>query len=152
MRFRSRIVASPTDGRGTTIRSVPPRPRLDPRELAAIFLGGCIGTLARAGLARALPHAPNAWPWATFAVNVAGVLLLGWAVTQLPRRGYGRSFAGTGVCGALTTFATLQLELVRMADHGCWGLALGYAAASIACGFGGIVLATSLARRARPAA
>jgi CrcB protein len=129
---------------------VPPPPRLDARELAAIFAGGVIGTLARAGLARALPHTPDAWPWATFAVNVVGVLLLGWAVTHLPRRGYGRSFAGTGVCGALTTFATLQLELVRMADHGCWGLALGYATASIACGLGGILLATSLARRARP--
>jgi fluoride exporter len=130
---------------------VSPPPRPDPRELAAIFAGGVIGTLARAGLAQALPHAPTAWPWATFAVNVVGVLLLGWAVTHLPRRGWARSFAGTGVCGALTTFATLQLELVRMADHGCWGLAIGYAAASVACGLGGIVLATSIARRARPA-
>src|SRR5215212_675225 len=52
----------------------------DLRELTAVFAGGCIGALARTGLAEALPHARGAWPWATFAVNVAGAALLGWAV------------------------------------------------------------------------
>jgi len=133
----------------------PALPRLDARELAAIFAGGCAGALARAGLARALPPHPGSWPWATFAVNVAGALLLGWAVTRmqerLPLSAYGRPFLGTGVCGALTTFSTLQLELLRMLDRGCVGLALGYGGATLACGLGGTLLASNLARRARPA-
>src|SRR5262249_14843482 len=40
-----------------------PLPPLDARELAAVFAGGLAGTLARAGLAQALPHATGAWPW-----------------------------------------------------------------------------------------
>jgi fluoride exporter len=136
-----------------TPASPPLLPRLDGRELAAIFAGGCLGALARAGLAAALPYAPRTWPWATFAVNVAGALLLGYAVTRLQERlppsRYPRPFIGTGVCGALTTFSTLQLELVRLLDDGCWGLAIGYGTASIACGFAGVLLATNLVRRTR---
>ena len=45
-----------------------------------------------------------------------------------------RAFLGTGVCAALTTFATLQLELLGMLDAGRAGLAAGYAAASVAAG------------------
>lgn len=128
-------------------------PRIDARELAAIFAGGFVGALARAGLAQGLPHAPGTWPWATFAVNLAGALLLGYAVTRLgerlPPSTYRRPFVGTGVCGALTTFSTLQLELLRMIDHHDWGLAAGYGAATLACGFGAVWLTTHLVRRTR---
>ncbi len=54
--------------------------RSDPRRLAAIYAGGVVGALARVGLAEAAPHAADAWPWATFAVNMAGALLLGYLV------------------------------------------------------------------------
>jgi CrcB protein len=50
------------------------------------FLGGAIGALARYGLAEALPHEPGTWPWATFAVNVAGALALGYVATRLQER------------------------------------------------------------------
>jgi CrcB protein len=113
-------------------------PRTDVRELTAIFLGGMLGALARVGLAEALPHAPAAWPWPTFAVNLLGALVLGWAVARLPASGYARPLLGIGVCGALTTFATLQLELLRMLDAGEALRALAYAAASLA---GGLALA-----------
>lgn len=127
--------------------------RPDGRELLAIFAGGVVGALARAALAEAAPPDPATWPWATFAVNVAGALLLGYAVTRLQERlppsAYRRPFLGTGVCGALTTFSTMQLELLRMLDAGAWGLALGYASATVAAGFAGVLLATNLVRRAR---
>src|ERR1700759_4963136 len=113
--------------------------RFDRRELGAIYAGGVIGALARVGLSEALPPAVDAWPWATFIVNMVGAALLGWFVTRLgerlPPSTYRRPFLGTGICGALTTFSTLQLELFRMVDAGYVGLALGYAAATIAGGF-----------------
>ena len=56
-------------------------PTHDRRELAAIFAGGIIGSLARTGLARPPDNAE--WPWATFAVNVAGAFLLGYFATRL---------------------------------------------------------------------
>jgi fluoride exporter len=124
--------------------------RVDRRELAAIFVGGAIGALARYGLAQALPHDPGSWPWATFLVNVAGALVLGYLTTRLQERlpptAYRRPLLGTGFCGALTTFSTMQVELLRMLDAGESGLAAGYAAASIAAGVLAIAAASNVVR------
>ena len=126
--------------------------RVDRRELAAIFLGGVIGALVRLGLVEALPPVPGEWPWATFIVNIVGAFLLGYFVTRLQERlplsAYRRPFLGTGLCGALTTFSTMQLELLRMLDGSHIGLAAGYAAASIVAGFLAVAAATNLVRRA----
>jgi CrcB protein len=126
----------------------------DPREIAAIFAGGCIGALARYGLVEALGHPGSGdWPWATFSANLIGCALLGWLVTRLQERlplsAYKRPFVGTGLCGALTTFATLQFEVYKMLEAGNDGLALGYTAASLAAGFAVVALASSLSRRVR---
>jgi CrcB protein len=130
--------------------------RVDRRELAAIFAGGVIGALVRLGLVEALVPTPGQWPWATFVANVAGALALGYFTTRLQERlplsAYRRPFLGTGLCGALTTFSTVQVELLQMLDHGNGGLAAGYAAASIAAGLLAVALTTNLVRRARLAA
>jgi fluoride exporter len=127
-------------------------PRLDRQELAAIFAGGFVGAIARAALTQLLTHGADEWPWATFAVNILGAVLLGYFVTRLQERlplsVYRRPFLGTGICGALTTFSTMMLELVRMIDGAHWGLALGYATASILGGLAAVALATKLVRRA----
>src|ERR1700753_2177833 len=127
--------------------------RFDRRELAAIYAGGVIGALARVGLSEALPHGVGSWPWATFIVNMVGAALLGWFVTRLgerlPPSTYRRPFLGTGICGALSTFSTLQLELFKMLDAVYVGLAVAYAAATIAGGFACVHFATEATRRAR---
>jgi CrcB protein len=124
--------------------------RVDRREIAAIFVGGAIGALARYGLAEALPHDAGTWPWATFAVNIAGALALGYLTTRLQERlpptAYRRPLLGTGLCGALTTFSTMQVELLQMLDDGRAGLAAGYAAASISAGVLAIAATTNLVR------
>jgi fluoride exporter len=126
--------------------------RFDRRELTAIFLGGVAGALARAEIAHALPTHVGRWPWATFAVNIAGAALLGYSTTRLQERlppsRYRRPLIGTGFCGAMTTFSTLQLELLRMLDAGEIGLALAYAALSLSAGLLAVALATNLVRRA----
>jgi CrcB protein len=128
-------------------------PRYDRRELAAIFCGGIVGALARTGLSQAFPVGPGTWPWPTFAVNVVGAFMLGYFVTRLqerlPTSAYKRPFLGTGVCGALTTFSTMEVELYRMIQAARWGLALAYAAASIGAGFLGLAGATAVVRRVR---
>ena len=45
--------------------------------VAAVAAGGVVGSLARWGVALALPTAPGDFPWATFGVNVLGSLLMG---------------------------------------------------------------------------
>ena len=127
--------------------------RVDRREIAAVFAGGFIGALARAGVLEALPHAAGDWPWATFLVNIAGTFALGYFTTRLqerlPQSAYRRPFLGTGFCGALTTFSTMQLELLNMLDADRYGLAALYMVASLAAGFAAIALASNLVRRAR---
>jgi len=128
---------------------------LDRREITAIFAGGFVGTLTRAEIADALPHTPGTWPWSTFLVNVTGAFLLGYFVTRLQERlplsSYRRPFLGTGICGALTTFSAMQLEILQMLDAGRTGLAAAYAGISIAAGFLGVAVATNLVRRAQVA-
>jgi CrcB protein len=126
---------------------------IDRRELAAIFVGGFVGAIARGLLAKALPHSAGQWPWATFTVNIIGAAMLGYFVTRfqerLPLSAYGRPLLGTGLCGALTTFSTMQLELVRMLDFHDYELAGGYATASLVVGYVAVHLATVLTRRAQ---
>lgn len=126
---------------------------LDLRELGAIFLGGAVGAALRTGLAELAPARASSWPWATFSVNLAGCFLLGYLITRLQERlpvtAYRRPLLGTGLCGALTTFSSFQLELLQLLDHDELALALAYAAASIAAGFAGLALGTAIVRRAR---
>ena len=128
---------------------------VDRRALAAIFAGGFVGAIARAQLSLALPYEPGRWPWATLIVNIAGAFLLGYVATRVqdgrPLFALSGPLLGTGLCGALTTFSTMQLELLEMLDDGRAGLAAAYALASIAAGLAAVVLATSLVRRGRPA-
>lgn len=127
--------------------------KVDRGELIAIFCGGVIGAVARAAAGDLLDHSPGAWPWATFLVNVVGAAMLGYFVTRLQERlplsAYRRPLLGTGLCGALTTFSTMQVEILQMLDRNRVGLALGYAAASLVAGLGAVFLTTKVVRRAR---
>ncbi|HEU4701648.1 MAG TPA: fluoride efflux transporter CrcB [Conexibacter sp.] len=128
---------------------------MNPAQLrvVSILAGGAAGALARAAVAEMLPRAPGAWPWATFSVNLFGAALLAWLTTRLtemvaPTRHW-RFLLGTGLCGALTTFSTFQVETIRLARDGHAPMAVGYSATSLAAGMGLAVAATVAARRRR---
>jgi CrcB protein len=125
----------------------------DNRELAAVFAGGAIGTAARAGLATELVSDPAHWPWATFIVNIVGAFLLGYFTTRLlerlPPSSYRRPMLGTGLCGGLTTFSTMQVETLKMIEHSHYGLAAGYTLASVVAGLLAVYTATIMVRRVR---
>jgi CrcB protein len=120
------------------------------RKLAAIYAGGVVGALIRVGLAQAFPPGPGAWPWPTFAVNMVGAFLLGYFFALLrdhPEESLAHPFLGIGICGTLTTFSTLQLELFDLVDRGHTGLAAAYCAATLAVGFLSVRLGIGLEER-----
>ncbi|MCX6484715.1 MAG: fluoride efflux transporter CrcB [Mycobacterium sp.] len=125
----------------------------DNRELAAVFVGGAVGTIARAALGTLGVADPGRWPWPTFTVNIVGAFLLGYFTTRLlerlPLSSYRRPSLGTGLCGGLTTFSTMQVETLRMIEAHHYGLAAGYTAASIGAGLVAVYVATVLVRRVR---
>jgi CrcB protein len=125
----------------------------DNRELAAVFVGGAVGTVARAAVGTLAVADPGRWPGPTFVVNIIGAFLLGYFTTRLlerlPLSSYRRPSLGTGLCGGLTTFSTMQVETLKMIEAHHYGLAAGYTAASIVAGLVAVYVATVLVRRVR---
>ncbi|SEH88749.1 camphor resistance protein CrcB [Mycolicibacterium rutilum] len=119
----------------------------DGREVLAVFVGGALGTLARAAIETLAAPEPGHWPWPTFAVNIVGAFLLGYVATRLPENSYRRPLLGTGLCGGLTTFSTMQVEMLRMVEREHFALAAGYAAASIVAGLAAAWVAARWAER-----
>ena len=90
----------------------------------------------------------GAFPWGTFAVNVAGSLLLGF-VTGLALGGHlgamGKAIAGTGFCGAFTTFSTFTFETNRLMEERAWDEAARNVCGSILVGLAAAALGLALA-------
>jgi CrcB protein len=85
-----------------------------------VFIGGTIGAPVRFLLDRAVQRRhESVFPWGTLTVNLVGCLVLGvltGAARSLPADLV--VFAGTGVCGALTTFSTFGYETTRLLEEG----------------------------------
>ncbi|MBB5870975.1 CrcB protein [Allocatelliglobosispora scoriae] len=80
--------------------------------LALVLLGGAAGAVVRYLVSRALL---GRLPWGTLTVNLAGAGLLGFLVGlggHLPT--WLLALLGTGLCGALTTWSTLAVELAEL--------------------------------------
>jgi CrcB protein len=119
-------------------------------RIAAIAVGGALGTLARYGVNRAIVPAPLGFPWPTFVVNVTGSLLLGFLVTMVVERWspthFVRPFAAIGFCGGFTTFSTMVVSAAQLGQHGRSGLAAVYLLGSLAAGLVAVAVGTALAR------
>ena len=63
-----------------------PHSRVEPTALAAVAVGGVIGSLGRYAVGHLLPHAVGEFPWATLLVNVSGAFGMGLLVAFLVDR------------------------------------------------------------------
>ena len=133
---------------------------LRPSALAWVFVGGVVGTALRYEIESLLPHDGSGWPWATFLINLCGAFVLGGLLEGLVRLGddagwrlRARLCAGTGGCGAFTTYSTFALEAVALGRHGHVGTAVAYGLVSVVAGvlmaWLGIVLAAAADGRRR---
>ncbi|TMQ94410.1 fluoride efflux transporter CrcB [Actinomadura soli] len=101
-----------------------------------IALGAALGAPLRYLTDRAVQARHNsAFPWGTLTVNVTGSFVLG-LLAALPAGSGAMAFAGTGFCGALSTYSTFGYETVRLVEDGARFYAVLNAAASVAAGLG----------------
>ncbi len=121
---------------------------------AIVAIGGGIGAMLRfhAGRAATAIAGPNTvFPWGTFAINVAGSLLMGILAGWLAREGGSESarlLLGVGVLGGFTTFSAFSLETATLMQRGLYGMAGAYALGSVLAGVAGLFLGLSLMRGA----
>jgi CrcB protein len=118
--------------------------------VAAVAIGGALGTLGRYELALAEPVAIGRFPWATLIANLVGSFVLGIAVTAWPEtrgsRAAVRAFVAVGICGGLTTFSTWMVESVLLTRDGDAGAAALYLVVSLVAGFAAVALGVIAAR------
>lgn len=106
-------------------------------NLLLVGAGGFLGAVARYLLGGWILHHSMAakFPWATFAVNVIGCLVIGMLSGMAERFdafGHGaRLFLFTGLLGGFTTFSAFGLETIFLMRRGEWFFAALYVSASV---------------------
>jgi len=124
---------------------------LSATTLAAVFVGGALGTMARYLLAAHHPVAGGGFPWVTLLVNLTGSFAIGLLipVTEYPspRLRIMRPLLIIGFLGGWTTYSTLAVDATLLAKHGDLGGCVAYLAATVAGGLALVVAGHALGRR-----
>jgi CrcB protein len=119
--------------------------------LAAIFVGGSFGTVARYLLEAHHPIAPGAFPWVTLLINLTGSLAIGFIIplteSKTPRLPLLRPLAVIGFLGGWTTYSTLAVESTLLAKDGDIATCLAYLLATVAGGLALVVVGHAAGRR-----
>lgn len=116
---------------GAADRSIPVDPdsptplHVQPAAIAAVALGGLVGTGIRYGAESAFPTDAGSFPFTTLIINLTGAFILGMLLERLvlsgPDSGWRRRIrlcVGTGVLGSYTTYSSFALETVELLrDH-----------------------------------
>ncbi|WP_373453548.1 MULTISPECIES: fluoride efflux transporter FluC [unclassified Rhodococcus (in: high G+C Gram-positive bacteria)] len=98
---------------------------VQPAAIAAVALGGLMGTGIRYGAESAFPFVSGSFPFTTLVINITGAFILGMLLERLalsgPDSGWRRRIRlciGTGVLGSYTTYSSFALETVELLrDH-----------------------------------
>ncbi|MDR2806463.1 MAG: fluoride efflux transporter CrcB [Dysgonamonadaceae bacterium] len=113
------------------------------KQLLLVGFGGGIGSILRFLASWFTAKSGNdAFPVATFTVNVVGCLLIGlltgWAMKQNWLDANMRLLLITGFCGGFTTFSTFSLENMQLFQAGQYLSLVLYVLASIGLGFAAV--------------
>lgn len=112
--------------------------------LVLIAVGAALGAPLRYLTDRFLQaRHDSVFPWGTLAVNVAGSLLLGLLLGGHANTAI-MALAGTGFCGALTTYSTFSYETLRLAQTGSRSYATINIIANVAAGIGAAFLGVAV--------
>lgn len=115
--------------------------------VVAVAAGGVVGAAVREAVEQGVTFPAGGLPAATLAINLVGAFVLGVLLEALVRAGDDtgarrglRLVAGTGFCGAFTTYSTFALEADQLARHHHVGVAVLYVALTVV---GGVVTAVA---------
>lgn len=115
-----------------------------------VFLGGAVGAPARYLIDRFVRrNHGGVFPWGTLTVNLAGSFILGFLFGAQSTLGLSHEvavLAGTGFCGALTTFSTFGFETVRLLEEKSTGKAAANAVGGLLLGIAAAVAGHAVAR------
>ena len=126
-------------------------PRIHGSVVAAVALGGALGSAARWAVAEAMPHASGQLPWATLLTNVVGCALIGVLMVLVaerwPDRRLVRPFLGTGILGGFTTFSTYVVDTRTLVATGHAAVATAYLLGTLVAGLLAVVAGLRLTER-----
>lgn len=107
-----------------------------------IFAGAGLGGMTRHGVNMATARLGFAFPWGTFAVNVAGSFLMGalaaWFALRTGAPQHVKLFLTTGVLGGFTTFSAFSLDAALLWERGALGPFAAYVLGSVALSVAGL--------------
>jgi CrcB protein len=112
----------------------------------AVALGGALGSMARHFVGVAISHRfERTVPWATFAVNVIGCLVIGLlagriASGRLALTPFARTFVFVGILGGFTTFSSFGLDTFTLSHGGNNEAAVWNVVGQVTLGVGGVWL------------
>jgi len=123
-------------------------------QIFYVAVGGALGACARYGVGLAAERwaASGSWPWATFAVNLIGGLMIGlitgWIAFKATATSESiRLFAVVGVLGGFTTFSAFSLEVVTLLERREMATAALYALASVILSVGAVIVGLTVMRK-----
>jgi CrcB protein len=123
-------------------------------EIAAVAVGGVIGTAARWALDSAVPHTSSQFPLSTLITNIVGTFVLAMLTAGLWTRGdvpaWVKAGVGPGLLGTYTTFSAVVLALVTIAEANLPGLAVLYFMVTVVAGLAAAIAGMEIGRRLPP--
>lgn len=120
-------------------------------KIAVLSIGGALGVNARYWQAVWMARwASPEFPWATFAINVAGSFLIGLSsavlIHRFPGNDPARLFVVVGFLGGYTTFSSYTLEAIGLIERNRPFLGVVYLGGSVLLGLGSAALGLALGR------
>jgi CrcB protein len=119
-------------------------------KLLLVIVGAAVGAPLRYLTDRAIQSRHDSdFPWGTFTVNVIGSAILGFVVgatTTAHAPHWLQLLAGTGFCGALTTYSTFSYETLRLYEQNNKLAAIANVTASVLAALGAAYLGQAVSQ------
>lgn len=109
------------------------------KNIVLVGIGGMIGSILRYLTAQLIKH--ESFPYATFAVNIAGSFIIGMVMGIAARHesfGNWRLFLATGICGGFTTFSAFAWENMQLLSQQRYGSFAVYTGSSLLLGIAAV--------------